>query len=234
MSTSTLSNTTPHFTPGHLQSGTPLGGHSVPSKPTSEHWQEQMRLAQASREATQPHHYARNHPGVNKQVIATTQAGIRRDEEKEERNRIAVAGNKGEKQVWHALDFGGQGLKTLSNSLLRYRFLERLYLNQNKLTWIMPSIGTLRQLTFLDLSQNQIHELPPEIGMLVNLKNLLLFDNQLESFPYELGYLYRLETLGVEGNPLREEIKSIIADHGTSGLIEWLREDAPGQQNHSP
>lgn len=166
---------------------------------------------------------------MNKQVVATSQAGARKEEEKEERNRLATTN--GGNQVWHALDFGGQGLKTISSFLFRYPFLEKLYFNQNKLSWLPPAIGTLRHLTFLDLSQNQLDQLPAEIGMLVNLKTFLVFDNQLETLPCEMGSLYQLETLGIEGNPLEEGLKNIIAEHGTSGLIEYLREEAPGMSS---
>ena len=199
-------------------------------KPASEHWQEQIRLAQASREATQPHHYARNSPGVNKQLVANLQqGGARKDDDKEDGD-IPSGEKKEEKQIWQALDFGGQGLKSISSFLFRYPFLEKLYLNQNKLNWMTPEIGQLKFLTFLDLSQNNLEQLPVEMGMLVHLKTLYLFDNNLETLPSEMGFLWRLETLGIEGNPLNEEIKSVMAEAGTGELVRWLREQVPGRK----
>lgn len=232
ISTGTLSSATPHFTPSaHLQSSTPLGTHGGLNKPTSEHWAEQIRLAQISRESTQPHHYARTSPNVKQVVAAGLQpGGLRKDDEKEEKQRPSHGNNQAAKQIWQALDFGGQGLKAISPSLFRYPFLEKLYFNHNKLSWLTPQIGQLRCLTFLDLSQNHLDTVPAEIGMLINLKTLYLFDNNLETLPFEMGSLYQLDVLGIEGNPLSEDIKSIVAEAGTGELIRYLREQASGKQ----
>ena len=108
-------------------------------------------------------------------------------------------------------------------------FLEKLYLNHNRLKSIPPSIGKLRKLDQLDLSGNEITELPEEIGMLSNLKKLYLFDNNIRTLPYEMGYLYRLETLGIEGNPLNDVLKSQIMKEGTKSLVKYLKEEMPGK-----
>ena len=68
-------------------------------------------------------------------------------------------------------------------------------------------------------------ELPEEIGMLVNLQELLVFENGLQTLPYTIGNLFRLEMLGVEGNPLEEQIKEHIMLHGTNSLITMIREN---------
>ena len=124
----------------------------------------------------------------------------------------------------------GQNLKILSPPLFSaaFTFTTKLYLNNNKLTYIPPLIGRLRSLVSLDLSLNQLTFLPPEIGMLVNLREFLLFDNHLETLPFELGSLYQLDILGIEGNPLKEDLKSLIVEYGTSELIKYLREQAQG------
>ena len=224
MSTSTLTSTTPHFNPSHLHSTTPVSNAGDLNRPTSQHWAEQLKLAQASREAREPHHYARTTPGVNKQVLASLQTGSDLiHDEKDDRLRHTG----GDRQVWQSLDFSGQRIKSVSQSLFRYPFLEKLYFNNNALTWFPSEIGQLRSLTFLDLSQNDLTSLPPEIGMLVNLKTLLVFDNQLETLPFEMGYLYQLKTLGIEGNQrLHEELKAVLAEGGTQQLIQYMREQA--------
>ena len=201
-------------------------------KPHNEHWAEQLQLAQRAREMTQSHSHARNHPSVNKSVVAGTTNGAQKDlADKEERNRPAPEqrGNAADRHVWTILDFGGQNLKALSPDLFKYTFLTKLYLNCNKLTYLPSAIGQLRNLTVLDASINHLRYLPPEMGMLVNLKQLLLFDNELDNLPYELGSLYQLEMLGIEGNPIPEELKSIIVEKGTTELIKVLREDAQGE-----
>jgi CCR4-NOT transcription complex subunit 6 len=224
-----LTNAQPHFASGHLQNGTPNSVHSGLNKPPNEHWAEQLQLAQRAREMTQSHSHARNHPSVNKNVMAGTTSGIQKEAEKEERNRPAAKGEDAqENHIWTILDFGGQNLKVITTSLFNYTFLTRLYLNCNKLSFIPPAIGRLRQLTHIDISLNELTYLPPEIGMLVNLKQLLLFDNHLSNLPYELGSLFQLEMLGIEGNPIPDDLKSIIVEQGTTELIKYFRENAQG------
>jgi len=224
MSTSTLTSSTPHFTPAHLQSNTPVGGHTTLNRPNTAHWEEQIKIAQQTREATAPHHYARNSTAVNKSLV---QQGDSRKDDGTDKNKPPLNG-KVEKQIWDALDFSGQGLKSVSSFLFRYPFLESLYFNRNKLSWLTPQIGQLRCLTYLDLSQNHLDNLPAEIGMLIHLKTLLVVDNNLESLPFEMGYLYQLKTLGVEGNPLNEDVRNIIAEEGVQGFIAFMREQAAG------
>ena len=128
------------------------------------------------------------------------------------------------------MDLGGSNLRALSPELFDYYpFLTKLYLNNNKLIRVSPLVGRLRNLSYLDLSLNRITELPSEMGMLVNLKSLLLIDNQIEVIPYELGNLFQLEMLAIDGNPLNESQRSIIAEEGTAALIRTLRESAPGK-----
>lgn len=225
-----MSNVQPHFTPGHLQNGTPGSVSSGLNKPPNEHWAEQLRMAQIAREMTQSHSHARIHPSVSKSVVAGTTNGIQKETDKEERNRPAAqrAEDAKENHIWTILDFGGQNLKVITPALFNYTFLTKLYVNCNKLTYIHQDIGQLRNLTHLDLSLNNLQYLPPEIGMLVNLKQLLLFDNHIDNLPYELGSLYQLEMLGIEGNPISDDLKQIVIEQGTTELIKHFRENAPG------
>lgn len=226
MSSAGLSSSTPHFTPSHAQNGTPNNLQGGLGKPQSEHWAQQLQLAQQTREANQPHTHAR----VTNISKAANGAG--RDEEREEQGRENVKSQE-TRQVWTAMDFSGQGLKAVSPFLFKYEFLDKLHLNNNKLRFLPTAIGRLRQLRHLDLSQNQLSDLPPQIGMLSALKTFLLFDNELSSLPDEVGYLYQLETLGIEGNPLHEDIRTLMMEQGTKGVISWLRENGEGTlSNH--
>ncbi|KAI9681477.1 MAG: Glucose-repressible alcohol dehydrogenase transcriptional effector [Caeruleum heppii] len=224
-SSGAVTNATPHFGSNQLQNGTNGNGQGGHGK-FSEHWQQQLQLAQESRQASSPHHYARANAHVNKGVTSGIINGQRKDTDPEDRNR-ATNNKENRRQDWMSLDFGGQGCRALSPALFNYTFLDKLYLNYNRLGRLPAALGRLRGLSHLDISNNQLSELPPEIGMLVNLKTLLLFDNNLHSLPYEMGSLYQLETLGVEGNPLEEEMKSEIMQNGTKALITHLRENAP-------
>lgn len=225
ISSGTLSSSTPHFTPSHLQSGTPLSSHGALTKPPSEYWAQQLTLAQESRAQNIPHHYARIF--VTRHTLGAGQSATKEKEDADAWRKIQLPPKP--KGKFEALDFSIQGLKALSPNLFKYTFLEKLYLNQNKLQWVPAEIGSLRNLTFLDLSQNNLSELPPEIGMLTNLKTLLLVDNHLDHLPAELGYLYQLETLAIDGNPLNDDIKTIVAESGTTELVRQLRETAAGK-----
>jgi CCR4-NOT transcription complex subunit 6 len=196
----------------------------------SEHWQQQLQLAEQARHADSPHYYARQVAQANKGVIQqTTSDGNKEGDEEDGRNRAMVQKQKS-RQDWNALDFGAQGLKALSPNLFSYTFLDKLYLNNNRLRALPPAIGKLKSLTHLDLSGNELGYLPPEIGMLVNMKHLLLFDNNLHELPYDLGSLFQLEVLGIEGNPLDDRYTDTMKAEGTKGLIQALREQNPGKQ----
>lgn len=148
----------------------------------------------------------------------------------EERNR-ATTDMEIRRQDWDAMDLSGQGLRALSPSLFcDYMFLGKLFIDNNRLTRLHPSLGRLRNLGHLDASNNQLREIPEEIGMLVNLKALLLFDNNIQSLPNEIGYLHKLEMLGIEGNPLDEDLKDEIIRRGSRALVTHLRENMQGKR----
>ncbi|PYI30188.1 glucose-repressible alcohol dehydrogenase transcriptional effector [Aspergillus indologenus CBS 114.80] len=227
-SSGALAAATPHFTPGPLQNGAHVNVEEDLDDSMNEHWQQQLQLAVESRQASSPHYYARTVAQQTKGIQIAPSHPEPQENGGEERNGV-VKSKASSRQGWYALDFGGQGLRALSSSLFSYTFLEKLYLNHNKLTTLPPAIGQLRKLTHLDLSSNQLTELPEEIGMLTSLKQLLLFDNQIRTLPYEMGYLYRLEMLGIEGNQLNDVLKSLIIKEGTRALIKYLREEMPVQ-----
>lgn len=209
----------------------------------STHWQEQQSLYQASRASSEPHHHARqaailnknSHAavtvsgGVNPNSYQSTDSQHRKDGPPAEVIERRNAEGEVERQDWKALDLGGQGLHALSSGLFNYTFLDKLYINHNKLSRLPGSIANLRLLTLLDASGNQLTELPPQLGMLTNLKTLLVFDNRLTSLPYELGSLYKLETFGIEGNRLPSEYMSLAMKDGTRALITTLRDAMPGK-----
>lgn len=179
---------------------------------------------------TTAHPHARNASSASKTIMPGTANGFNKDGEKEERYRTGVVkGGEAEDQIWHDLDMGGANLRVMGAALFNYTFLNRLYFNNNKLKVLPPAIGKLKLLSVLDLSLNELTEIPPEIGMLVNLKELLLVDNQLEILPFELGNLFQLQMLAIDGNPLIDEQRNIIAESGVPGIIDYLREHAPGR-----
>lgn len=141
----------------------------------------------------------------------------------DERQRAVESQNAGQHR-WNELDLGGQGMKAMAPQVfLYYPFLTSLYLNNNRLEFLPPTIGMLRQLVHLDVSQNNLTALPSEIGMLVKLKSLWAFDNNLQELPEEIGYLHQLELLGIEGNPLDEDLKSMINEDGVKPVVEYYQ-----------
>lgn len=225
-----MSNATPQFTPSNLHNGNShndqvgLNDNFIPNQ----HWQRQMQLAAESRQAhTAPHHHCKKDGVISRVNKAVDQSPTEEkpEEREEERNRARAVGEVS-RQDWNALDCSGQGMRALSTYIFAYSFLNKLYLDHNRLTRLDPIIGQLRRLTHLDISNNQIMELPEEIGMLVNLKEFLVFDNNLQTLPYELGHLFRLEILGIDGNPLDEDMREHIVHHGTKSLVAHLREHA--------
>jgi len=174
------------------------------------------------------HYYARTAPSVSRLSGNLSKNAAKTDAEDGDRRRIIDESD--EMGNFNTIDMSGQGLKVLAPIVItRYTKLKNLYLSWNRLSSIPPQIGTMRFLTHLDLSFNNLSFLPPEIGMLTNLKKLSLYDNNLEDLPYELGTLFQLEMLGIEGNPLRQEYKDRLMEHGTQELIRHLREQAPGK-----
>lgn len=130
-------------------------------------------------------------------------------------------------QSWSMIDMGGLNLKTIGNEVFRYTFLTSLFINHNSITTLSPAVVQLRNLSVLDASGNKLVMIPPELGMLTELRGLFLFDNCLTVLPPELGTLYQLEMLGIEGNPLQENLMSIIQHEGTQALIAFLRDSCP-------
>lgn len=231
MSASTLSNTTPHFTPAHLQNGTPdnAGGYGKPPNDQyAEHMQEYRKLKAAG---DKPHFYARSTPHVQRLPGVTPSTISSKTADTEEHGvRQRALDEPQDEGLWDAMDLGGHGLKSMGASLFRhYGHLRKIYFNHNHLTTLAPHISLMKDLTHLDLSFNQLAELPPEIGMLTNLKKLLLFENRLEDLPYEIGFLFQLEMLGLEGNPMRRnpELMDRLIEHGTHELVRYMREEAP-------
>ncbi|CAN6670196.1 Ccr4p-Not complex 3'-5'-exoribonuclease subunit Ccr4 [Trichomonascus vanleenenianus] len=250
---------------------------------SSQYWQQQVQLAQLSRQTNSPHNYARlaamssRNPGtapsgmltvtdlaiqlVQQQQAPSTASSApgamtpvkgsaaivnggggggganfysrqKREQEEEEQQRIINEDIN--KQFWTSIDLSGQGLGCITPKLFNYMFLQKLYLNHNKLVQVPASIRKLSQLKVLDLSDNQLTTLPAELGLLFTLRYLFLFDNKLTSLPSEFGYLFQLELLGIEGNPLPDATKKLLAEEGTRGVIIDLREKAPVKYSSPP
>jgi CCR4-NOT transcription complex subunit 6 len=212
-----------HF--GSHLNGTPGQIMSL-DRPHSEHWQLQVSLQHQERDWNMSLPRARNAQGTSKSQVVNASLATN-DIDKEERQRPGAESTaKPKDQIWTELDMGGNHLRVMTPFLFEYDFLTKLYFNNNKLKHVPKQISRLRGLKVLDLSINDISSLPPTIGMLVNLKELLLFDNHLRTLPDEVGNLFQCHLLGLAGNPLDEEYKSILMEQDSVALIKYLRENA--------
>jgi Leucine-rich repeat (LRR) protein len=79
-------------------------------------------------------------------------------------------------------------------------FSHTLHLEPQKFSTIPPSIGYLKQLTYLGIYDLGLVELPNEIGDLVNLIYLDIQDNELTDLPISLKKLKKLEHLNMSYN----------------------------------
>lgn len=224
---------------GHM--GTTRGGQA---QQISEEWATQLGLHKESVSANRQmmehhsgHFFARSKAGENRGLGPSTAAAATNniaDADDETGSRRPHMVDKGDqRQDWYNMDLSGQGVRNLAPELFdSYAFLKELYLASNKITHVPASMGQLRNMTVLELSHNQISEIPPELGMCTSLKQLFLFDNQIQTLPFELGSLFNLELLGIEGNPLNQDMKQELMEKGTKSLIGLLREQAPGKWPH--
>lgn len=234
-----ISNASPYSSNNVLNGhpGTTRGGQA---QQISEEWALQLRLHDEAKKAHSTmtehhngHYFARLKAAENRGIgpsiaTATTSSIVDADDESGVR-RPHMVEKTDQRQEWFNMDMSGQGVRNLSLELFdHYAFLRELYLASNKLQHVPAALGQLRSLTLLDLSHNQITDVPAELGMCTSLKQLFLFDNQIRTLPFELGSLFNLEIIGVEGNPLDQDMKQELMEKGTKSLIGLLREQAPG------
>ena len=237
-----MANSTPNFTPSSLHNGNANNSHGGVGEPGNEHWQLQLQLVAESRQGASTQHRHSKKDGATRvkkggslissedplgereSVEKNQDRAFDRNVRKLDQNRATAMGE-AQRQDWDAMDLSGQGLRAITMDLFcHYMFLDKLFIDNNRLQKLPAAIGLLRNLSHLDASNNELSELPEKIGMLVNLKALLVFDNNIQTLPCELGYLFQLETLGIEGNPLDEKWKDVLIQDGTKALVVELRD----------
>lgn len=170
-------------------------------------------------------------PNKSRAFLAASASGLhhmnqRKEQMEDERQR--KINEEINKQFWTSLDLSGQGIPSLSPKVCNYGFLQKLYLCHNKLEFIPKAITKLDQLKVLDVSSNMLKSLPEELGLLYHLRYLFFFDNNISSLPQKFGGLFQLDFMGIEGNPLDEETRVLMAKEGTRAVIQNLRDKAPG------
>jgi len=117
-------------------------------------------------------------------------------------NRPQGAINKEHYQEIRALNFDGNGLKTLPARIGNLTNLQVLFLNDNQLTALPKALTNLTNLQTLSLANNQFTALPEALTNLTNLQTLDLDGNQLTTLPEALGNLTNLRVLDLRNNQL--------------------------------
>ena len=209
-----------HARAAHLQQRGMTTSNNVPIGDPSRH--PSMSIGRSAKDSSTTN-------GDESRTVTTIRKGGLHDSSPTQMNTAARIEAEREKtgQAWSTIDMGGMHLRNLSAELFRYSFLTTLYVPHNNLTSLPAALYTLVHLILLDASGNKLTSIPGDLGMLTNLRELLLFDNQLSGLPAELGTLYQLDILGIEGNPLPENLRSLMEKEGTSGLISYLRDSCP-------
>ena len=196
-----------------------------------EHWKQQLQLVAELRQTNQTSHRHSRKGGATLASKSSTLSNVEdssREGEQTERNRVITV-EEDPRQDWDGMDMSGQGLRCLAIRLFRdYSFLTKLFVDNNKICELPQAISGLRNLTHLQASGNQLRSLPNSIGMLSKLEQLLVFDNHIHVLPSEVGYLSKLNLLGIEGNPLDDNTKEFLVQHGTPALVTHLRDSTEG------
>ena len=217
-----LSSATPSFTPRNAPNGGANQNQDDVDEQLPEHWQSQLQhAAEARASLSTPHHHAKKQGATASSLVKNALP-----QEEPQRDRPTIDRRTVTESSWDAMDLSGQGFRCLAIDVFNYDFLDKLYIDCNKLKVLPPAIKALRNLSLLDASNNELTALPPEIGMLLGLTSLRLFYNQIRSLPTQLGYLFKLDFLGLEGNPLDDEAKDLLYREGTKSLVLHLRDSS--------
>ena len=221
-SSGVLSSATPSFTPRSAPNGGPNQSQDDVDEQLPEHWQSQLQQAAEARATlSTPHHHAKKQGAAPSGPVKNASP-----QEESQRERPTIDRRTVTDSSWDGMDLSGQGFRYLATDVFNYDFLDKLFIDGNKLKVLPPAIKALRNLSLLDASNNELTALPAEIGMLLSLTSLRLFYNQIRSLPNQLGYLFKLDFLGLEGNPLDEETKDLLYREGTKSLVLHLRDSS--------
>ncbi|TNN08268.1 Leucine-rich repeat-containing protein isoform 1 [Schistosoma japonicum] len=121
-----------------------------------------------------------------------------------------------------SLDLKKCNLKEIPSRILKLPKLQKLYISDNCLNSITPSILTaLSQLYWLDLRNNYLTCIPAEIKHLKELRTLLLDDNKIRILPPELGLLQNLSVLHHRNNPIEFPSNEVLSG-GTKHVLKFL------------
>ncbi|KAK6932336.1 Leucine-rich repeat [Dillenia turbinata] len=106
----------------------------------------------------------------------------------------------------------GCGLMALPVELTRLPILEKLYLDNNKLSVLPPELGDLKNLKVLRIDNNMLGSVPVELRQCVGLVELSLEHNKLVRPLLDFRAMSEIQVLRLFGNPL-EFLPEILPLH---------------------
>ncbi|NJM97967.1 MAG: hypothetical protein HC800_13155 [Phormidesmis sp. RL_2_1] len=138
------------------------------------------------------------------------------------------------------LDISSNELTSISAAIIkRLTLIERLLLNDNRITELPADFHQMRKLCELQVSRNRIKVLPPELSRIEKLKIVEAFENPLESPPRAvveqgssatIGFLKEIDVQSISGNQHRLwTSKLMIVGEGGVGktsLVKALKGEA--------
>lgn len=101
-----------------------------------------------------------------------------------------------------SLDLSGYELTDIPESVLTFRELRELFLNNNKLSHLPAWIGQFEQLEVLHVDNNELADLPESLGNLAELRSLSVSNNFLSDLPAPIERLTKLVELDLSRNKL--------------------------------
>jgi Leucine-rich repeat (LRR) protein len=123
-----------------------------------------------------------------------------------------VSGQIGRLKNLRMLDLGHNRLTHVPDALADLDGLtDFLYLHDNQLTSLPPSLGSLTKLRYLNISENAFEVLPESIFCMTSLIELRASDNRLASLQDSIGHLACLRELHLRNNQLTSLPESIAA-----------------------
>jgi Leucine-rich repeat (LRR) protein len=127
---------------------------------------------------------------------------------------LEVSGQIGTLKKLRMLDLGHNQLAHLPDALGDLDGLtDFLYLHDNQLSSLPPSLASLTKLRYLNIGENAFDVLPESIFCMTSLIELRASGNRLTSLPDSVGRLARLRELHLRNNQLASLPESIGALH---------------------
>nr|AFK42552.1 unknown [Lotus japonicus] len=131
------------------------------------------------------------------------------------------------------LDCNNNSVKNVPAEIAHLTGLEKLFINANdildkSISW--EEVTTLKHLTVLSLNQNHITTLPPTLGSLNSLRELHISNNKLSGLPDEIGHLTQLQVLKANNNRMSKitefigNCHSLVEVDFSSNLLSELPE----------